>query len=242
MSDEIDLKACEVHGSPDIADWPITTTIASVDVNHRGVIVAAPKLDGPNPWPDLTPPTWDGPLQYTLWIGVERDGRWHVAAALSFWRGRGTHNDDAGGDVFQPDQIGKNWLYDSRYGSMRYAQPIPGERVAFFIAAGSQRFDPGVIETVRERSNVVTVVWPTQPQTFTFDAPVPTPTPEPVPTPPAPIPEPAPPFDPSPLLAQIAALQFRVAALESTPLPDYLGTVSYPFFGSRTIRSKPEGK
>lgn len=231
MRDAIDLTAAEVHGSPSIADWPITTTITAVEVNHRGVIVSTPKLDGAGRWPDFTPPGWDGPLQYTLWIGMERFNGWHVAAALSFWYGRGTHHDDAGGDVLTPDQIGKNWLYDGRYGSMRYAQPIVGERVAFFVAAGGQRFDIAPIETVRERSNVVTVAWPTEPRIFAFEAPVPSPPPAPSPQPPSP----NPPEYVAAILNRLDRIESALVADLAKPAPVYKGALwGYP------ITLKPE--
>lgn len=83
-------------------------------------------------------------------------------------------------------------------------------------------------------------------------------TPPVLPTHPAPMPD-TPPVSLTPLLERIAELEQRVqelfgfgdttttlgdriSALENKQLPDYLGTVNYPFFGSRTVRSKPESK
>lgn len=71
--------------------------------------------------------------------------------------------------------------------------------------------------------------------------PLPTP-PDPGPTPPDPgTPEPPPPFDPTPLLERIAALEQTVEVLRRmTPWPAYVGTGKVGIFGGTfTVRSSP---
>ena len=40
-----------------------------------------------NVWPDVTPPGWSGPLQYTLWIVLNINGQWHASGCIEYWRG-----------------------------------------------------------------------------------------------------------------------------------------------------------
>ena len=59
------------------------------------------------------------------------------------------------------NQIAINWVYDPRWGPMQGHQPAVGEKVAFFVSAGNARGVPDDSQTlVRERSNVVVVLFP----------------------------------------------------------------------------------
>src|SRR5256885_1490366 len=66
----LDLHQATIHNNPpNLADWPETTAITEVDfqyMGHDGIHVEFSKRDGPGRWPDIVPPGWDGPLQYTL--------------------------------------------------------------------------------------------------------------------------------------------------------------------------------
>ena len=55
-----------------------------------------------------------------------------------------------------------NWFYDpGRWAPMTYHQPAVGEMVGFFICAGDCRNNPdGTLSPVKERSNVVLVLFP----------------------------------------------------------------------------------
>lgn len=231
MTDAFDLSLARVHNSPfSVGNWPITTTLTALEFREKGVYVEFPKKDGPNRWPDVNPKLADGTpwtnpdgslgmIQYTLWIGMNIGGTWHVSAQMEYW-----HDLDAnGGNVTLDNQIAKNWTYDC---DEMARQPAPGEPVAFFVTAGDQRKKD--VWAVHERSQVAIVPFPaTVPQTFTFSGDTSAPQ-----TPPTP----APITDLSKVEARLAAIEnalIALAAVASKPptFPDYAGT-----FG---IRLKP---
>ena len=154
-NDAIDLRQVTVTAaSPaDVANWPITTLITTLDLRGDGAFVNFSKKDGPGRWPDVTPPGWDGPIQYTLWMVEFINGRWYTSGGIEFWYGLGRN----GGP---PSQYGRNWYYSPEvWGILANRQPAPGEQVGFFITAGDARARDVAI--VRERSNVVLVPFPT---------------------------------------------------------------------------------
>ncbi len=225
MPDAFDPGLARVHNSP-IPAWPVTAALTKLEFRPEGVSVEFSKKDCADRWPDVTPPGWTGPIQYTLWIGMRIIGEWHIAGILEYWYGL----DASGGNVIENNQIAINWTYDC---DVMKRQPLPGERVAFLVTAGSQRQKE--VFLVHERSQVVTVPFPaTLPAVFTFDEAVPDPVPIPVP----------PSVDLGPLYARIAYLERRLTAHEAAPqpayppLPDYIGVAKvfgYPI----TVRSKP---
>jgi hypothetical protein len=229
VTDAFDPAFALVHNSP-VPDWPVGTTLTSLEIRADGVHVEFTRKDGDQRWPDVTPPGWGGPIQYTLWFGMQIGGsiRWHIAGLIEYW-----HDLDAnGGDITKNNQIAVNWTYDC--GEMA-RQPLPGERVAFFVTAGDQRKKD--VWAVHERSQVVIVPFPaTTPTVFTFAPSDPNPPPVPEPEPP-----PVPPVDLGPLYSRIENLEQRMAAHEAAPLvplPDYIGVgklFGYPI----TVRSKP---
>ena len=168
-ADAIDLSTATVYNSPpDVASWAVTTAITELEVTTAGIHVAFDKSDGPGRWPDVTPPGWGGPLQYTLWLMLDIDGQWTTSGIVQFWYGLPA----SGGDVTQSDQIALNWVYDGRWGTMQGHQPAVGEPVGFFVTAGNER---GVLDTseapVVERSNVVVIPFPaTAGASFVFGA------------------------------------------------------------------------
>lgn len=148
-----------VDNPPDLASWPVTTSLTEVDFSDSGVHVAFDKQDGANRWPDVTPPGWMGPLQYTLGMAECINGQWVGSAVIEFWYGL----DAEGGNVADMNQIAMNWYYDSRWGELQGRQPQTGEMVGIFVAAGNLRNvttdDPNE-SPVMERSNVVLVPFP----------------------------------------------------------------------------------
>lgn len=154
----IDLHDAILHDNPaNVADWPITTTITRLEFREGGAYVEFSKKDGDGRWPDIVPPGWEGPLQYTLGLVERIDGQWHGSAAMQYWYGL----DVQGGNVAVDDQIAVNWYYDGRWGEMAGYQPALGETVGVFIVAGNTR---GVLDgsqsPVQERSDVVVVPFP----------------------------------------------------------------------------------
>ncbi|HEY3356099.1 MAG TPA: NBR1-Ig-like domain-containing protein [Polyangia bacterium] len=154
------------NSPPDVPSWPATTTITQLAVRADGVAVEFGKKDGADRWPDVTPPGWTGPLQYTLWLALKIDGAWVTSGIIQFWYGLAA----SGGDVTQGDQIAINWVYDARWGAMDHYQPVAGESVGFMVTAGNVR---GVVDgsqsPVKERSNLVVIPFPAASGvTFTF--------------------------------------------------------------------------
>ena len=153
-SDAIDLRSAIITGNSaqDVANWPITTAITGMDFRGDGVRVDFSKKDGAGRWPDVVPPGWDGPLQYTLWMVVNINGRWYTAGGVEYWYGL----DRQGGP---PSQFTRNWYYsDLMWGPLATHQPGVGEQVGFFITAGDERVKD--VTLVKERSQVVMVSFP----------------------------------------------------------------------------------
>jgi hypothetical protein len=159
-NDAFSLVGASVYASPaGVASWPATTTISSISFRPDGVAVEFSKKNGAGRWPDVTPPGWDGGIQYTLWIAMNIGGRWHTCGTIEYWFGLAA----SGGDVTRNNQIAANWTYQC--GPMA-RQPAPGEQVGFFVTAGDQRLKD--VAATHERSNTIIVAFPGSYQTFTF--------------------------------------------------------------------------
>jgi hypothetical protein len=152
-----DLNQSILLNSPDdLASWPITTTITDVNITAAGIHVDFSKRDGPGRWPDVTPPGWSGPLEYTLGMCLDISGQWYCSSTIEYWNGL----DRSGGP---PSQYALNWFYDpNRWAPMTYHQPATGETIGFFVCEGDCRNNhSGSLSPLRERSNVVLVAMPT---------------------------------------------------------------------------------
>ncbi len=104
-------------------------------------------------WPDVVPPGFSGPLEYTVWAVVKINGQWYTSGFIQMWRGRPS----TGAPILS--NFASNWAYDSRWGPMAGYQPQVGEQMGFFVTAGNARGESGV-SSVRERSNVVLIALP----------------------------------------------------------------------------------
>jgi hypothetical protein len=154
--DMVPFGSAIIRNSPlTLPTWPITTKITLVDIGPTGVHLDFSKNNGAGRWPDITPPGWDGPLQWTLGMALNIGGSWYASASVQFWNGL----DRSGGP---PSQYALNWFYDpGRWAPMTSHQPRPGEQVGFFACAGDCRNNPGgTLSPVKERSNVVVVTMP----------------------------------------------------------------------------------
>jgi len=155
-ADMVSLGLATILNSPrDLARWPVTTAISSIDIRSSGVHVEFSKKQGPGRWPDIVPPGWAGSLQYTLGMVLNINGQWYASAPVEFWFGL----DRAGGP---PSQYALNWFYDpARWAPMTYHQPAVGEQIGFFVCAGDCRNTTvGDKSPVKERSNVVLLPMP----------------------------------------------------------------------------------
>lgn len=156
MIDAIDLSQVTILNSPDVRSWPATAQITALDFDNTGIRVDFTKRDGAGSWPDIVPPGWDGPLQYTLWLFEKLNGGWFASGIIQYWRGL----ERAGGNVAKERQIARNWCYDQRWGPMNGYQPATSEEVGFMVTSGNERGTDG--HAVAERSNIVTVGFPTE--------------------------------------------------------------------------------
>jgi len=155
-TDAIDLNQAIILNSPrDFASWPITTKITALSMGPNGVHVEFTKQDGPGRWPDVVPPGWGGPLQYTLGMALNINGQWYLSTVVEYWYGL----PEAGGP---PSQFASNWFYDpARWAPMTYHQPQPGETIGFVVCEGDCRNNPdGSVSPLRERSQLVLVPMP----------------------------------------------------------------------------------
>lgn len=160
--DAFDFSHAVQHRGPAFTSWPVTTEITRLEFRPNGVHIEFSKHDGHGRWPDVTPPGWEGPIQYCLGIAMLLDGTWHVTAPIQFWFSL----EASGGNIGDPGArdngllgtIHGDWCYSAEWGPMQ-RQPAPGEHVGFFVVAGNVRGVDDVI-SVRERSNVVVVPFP----------------------------------------------------------------------------------
>lgn len=149
------LSGAAIWNSPKaLGSWPVTSRITVLDINSGGVSIEFSKRTGSGRWPDMFPPGWDEPLQWTLGMCMYVGGQWQCSAAIQFWHGL----DRSGGP---PSQYGNNWFYDSsRWGPLS-RQPAVGETIGFFACAGDCRnTTDGSKSPVKERTDVVLVPMP----------------------------------------------------------------------------------
>jgi hypothetical protein len=149
--DQIDMHSVIVRGGccGDVANWPVTTQIRVIDANFGGWFV---DFSAKNSWPEVTPPGWDGGIQYTLWIVEKINGQWITAGGVEFWRALARQ----GGP---PSRLAGNWYYSPGvWGELATHQPAVGEQVGMFVTAGDQRAKD--VRAVTERSNVVLLPFP----------------------------------------------------------------------------------
>jgi hypothetical protein len=173
----LDLHQVTLFDNPaNLADWPVTTLITDVEFQYMGqdgVHVEFSKQDGAGSWPDVTPPGWTGPLEYTLGFVENIGGQWYGSAAVQFWRGLAASGGNVAEDTVSMGQcaafgmgstcqVAKNWYYDGRWGNLAGYQPSTGETIGVFVVAGNVRgVTDGSQSPVQERSNVVLVQMPT---------------------------------------------------------------------------------
>jgi hypothetical protein len=154
-----DVEVCDGHR--EMLAWPATSTITKLIVQPTDTFIEHTKT--PDGWPEVTPPGWQDPLQYTLWPVYLVNGRWMTAGSIQFWKFRN-------GTGSPLHSLAADWLPP---GCPR-VQPTPGQPIGFFVTAGNQRISDDHV--VMERSNVVLITYPAgENQVFTFAAVPPTP-------------------------------------------------------------------
>jgi len=165
-----DLHNAIIINSPkDLANWPETSQITSVNFTVEAFEVDFTKRDGPGRWPDWTPPGWSGSLEYTLGMCVNPNGnQWYCSAVVQFWNGRELSASTP------PSYVGRNWFYDGRWSPIIGYQPSNNEVVGLFAGSGNLRdatYGPGICPGTCERTNVALVPWHNDdPALYTFGA------------------------------------------------------------------------
>ena len=161
----------QIVSSPDVHSWAETAHITRIVFEPNNFRVEFDKHDS---WPNVIPPGWDGPIQYTLWPVISVNGQWFTTGAIEFWKERG--------GVDGPYSNGaKDWW--GKMPPMDAVQPKAGDKVGFMVVAGDQRLKD--VRSVEERS---AIVWLTVPANdsgvfnFTPGTTPPLPPPVPVPT------------------------------------------------------------
>ena len=216
--DAVPIASVQIVNAPDIRNWPATATITGIHIAQSNMRVDFTKRDGPTRWPDITPPGFAGPIEYTVWLFLNINGQWVGSGFIQMWNGR-----DGVGDA--PSDFAANWYYGSRWSPMQTHGPIqPGEQIGILVTSGNAR-DNGGPYGPSERSNLV--LFPAADQgDWSFAAPPVPPSPVVIPPPvvvvpppsvtPAPvIPPPAPPVlttDWTALIVQQAAALVRIEA------------------------------
>jgi|SRR6185295_2996853 len=157
-SDSIDLNIVTIHNSPnDIAQWNETIKITMLDMDpSEGWSFYFNKIV-PDNWKWMTGHNDDN-YQYTVWPIIKYNGVWNSSGIVQMWQNR-----ISTGPFEMPtwhDDFHINWCYDSRWGDMSLYYPNPGDEFGFFVSAGNARGTDGVT-SVRERSNVIKIVLPT---------------------------------------------------------------------------------
>jgi hypothetical protein len=155
-TDMIPLSSAIIKNSPtDLARWPITSAIRVVEITSAGIHLEFSKQDGPGRWPDVVPPGWEGPIQYSMGMVLNINGQLYASAPVQLWYGLPA----SGGP---PSLYAANWFYDAgRWAPMTYHQPAVGETIGIFAMAGNGRnVTDGSQSPVKERTNVVTVTMP----------------------------------------------------------------------------------
>jgi hypothetical protein len=139
----------------DVGSWPIGTKISYVEFTGFSMRVDFDRREGPNRWPDVVPPGWNGSLQYTLGLCRNIQGDWHCSAVVQFWHGRDLDS------TAPASRFWREWWYDSaRWGPLASVRPEEGEMVGVFVAAGDLRqraFTQASCPRVCEVSNIVMV-------------------------------------------------------------------------------------
>jgi hypothetical protein len=154
-------QAVILNSPPDLASWPETAKITSIDITPSSFLVEFDRRDGPNRWPDMIPKGFSGPLEYTLGMCVNPSGsQWYCSGVVQFWYGRTL------GDSGSPSRVGIEWFYDpGRWGPVLFYQPRDGELVGIFVGAGNLRDGGNITRAscprVCERSNVALIPWST---------------------------------------------------------------------------------
>lgn len=119
----------------DVGRWPVGAKITYIEYTGFSTRVDFDRREGANRWPDVVPPGFQGPLQYTLGLCRSINGEWHCSAVVQFWYGRSL-------DESAPaSRMWREWWYDgARWGALADGVgPREGETVGWWVGSGDLR-------------------------------------------------------------------------------------------------------
>jgi hypothetical protein len=165
--DAINLNAVKILNAPNVANWPVTAQLTTVDMQPQGTSVFFTKRDGPGAWPNVPfgAPLVNGQggIEYSLWVVENIGGQWYASAGQLYWQQ--TVLTATGGSTpmylgGSPATMCANEFYDpNRWGPMAGVNPPAGTQVGFFVTSGVARNNSGPFGP-SERSNVVLMPYP----------------------------------------------------------------------------------
>lgn len=149
-TDAIDLAGAEIHGSPDVRNWPITLGLSVVREGENLRLLFDREVPQSWVWPNGGP-VGDN-FQYTIWAVVVLNGQVVAAGFLQRWQGLDP--------AFESPL--SNWINwwgpdgSATGGVFGGYVPSPGDVIGIMVTAGNARAFTSV-SSVAERSNVATV-------------------------------------------------------------------------------------
>lgn len=169
--DAVPINEIQFDNMPEVARWPITVGIKAITLIPTPDGGYAFELDwlGGRPWPDSVTQGWDGPLQYTVWMGTRILGKWVIGGFIQMWSSRPSTGAPLTSQY-------KDWAYDtSRWPTLsNLFTLLPGTDVIMMVVAGNtrggQEYVPETIQ-LQERSNIIRFTLP-EPHVGTFYTPL----------------------------------------------------------------------
>jgi hypothetical protein len=160
--DMIDMSQVTIlGGSPtDVATWPITTSMTSIDMEIANGSFDFSLREGPGAWPDVLIPGWNGgSLEYTIWLALKINGQWYASGFVQYYHGKAPSLEQSAGAPGNT-QLQTNWYYDNRWAPMTGHTVQVGDPVGYFVTTGNERAGQATVQAGRERSNIVVVPYP----------------------------------------------------------------------------------
>lgn len=136
VAQSFNFASARIWDNPkDVGRWPVGAKITYIEFTGFSMRVDFDRREGPNRWPDVIPPGFAGPLQYTLGLCRNIGGEWHCSAVVQFWYGRNLD------DSAPASRFWREWWYDgARWGALADGVgPREGEIVGIWVGAGDLR-------------------------------------------------------------------------------------------------------
>lgn len=137
--DELDPNLIEWdEPAGNVGAWPITVLLGECSISKRAVSIPHPELS----WPEVKDTGWSKPARGNAWVIAKVDGSWRAATIEWLWNQQ---------EVDCPKFDGN----DDLHGPLANWRPAINEKLYVMISA----FARSGAKTVKERSNIVGVIW-----------------------------------------------------------------------------------